>query len=318
MALGRSGLIVNGFVQMASRETGSGAAGTYFHSGKLLALETIVKVMSNPIHDWEHIRPELAMHLRQPICLTVLRNCKSPYETAVTASVSLLCAMLSAPSLRLNLKAEIGALYPLVLLRPLESSNTYPSLSHQALAAVKGLESLCSSPQILVDIFVNFDCSLQSSNLFERTIHVLGRESCPGLKKAADGRDEVALQAILKCIDSLDTWAGPLKPLLGNASETNLVIDETGEDLPGRESSRLHEDVLRKLHLDKAKKSSLKEGVAFFNSDPVRGIEYLVHSDVIEGDPKSIAAFLLDETNALDSEAIGELLGHHSDASIEV
>ena len=101
---------------MASRETGPGAAGTYFHSGKLLALDTVVMVLTNPMHDWEHIRPDLAAHLRQPFCLTILRNCKSPYESAVTASVKLLCAILHSPSLRLNLRAEIGALYPLVLL----------------------------------------------------------------------------------------------------------------------------------------------------------------------------------------------------------
>ena len=305
-------IVFGALCKMASRETGAGAvSGTYYHAGKLLALDTIVKVFKNPMHDWDHIRPELAVHLRQPLCLTILRNCKSPYDAAVNGSVDILCSILNASSLRATLRAEIGALYPLVLLRPLENSETVDgAMSKQAMAALRGLEELCGHPQVLVDIFVNFDCSLQSSNLFERSINILAREAAsPMFQKQAPERAKIAQRSLLKCIDSLDTWAGPLKPLLS--------ID--GEQIGGvHETLSRDEHVLEQLHRDKAKKSSLQEGLVFFNDNPVRGLQFIIDSGVISPDSESIARFLVEQSAGLDPEAIGELLGHHEDRSIEV
>lgn len=302
---------------MASRETGPGAAGTYYHSGKLIALDTVVRVLTNPMHDWDYIRPELAIHLREALCLTILRNCKSPYASAVSSAVKLLCAVMHASSLRANLRAEIGALYPLVLLRPLETPvKHHASHSQQALAAVKGLEKLCSSPQMLVDIFINYDCNLQSSNLFERTINAIGREASNRQNKEVG---MVAKNALLACIQSLDTWAGPLRPWLGNDTDSygSQSSDVLGH-VQSKDSNTIDEDVLRKLYSDKAKKSSLHEGISFFNSDPVKGMQYFEDSGVVESDSKSKALFLLEHARDLDPEAIGELLGHHGEDSIEV
>jgi hypothetical protein len=39
-------------------------------------------------------------------------------------------------------------------------------------AALSALQSLLTDPQLLVDLFVNFDCDLQAANLFERTMQV--------------------------------------------------------------------------------------------------------------------------------------------------
>ena len=45
---------------MAARETGFGAVESYMHQGKLLALDLLVRVLTNPMHDWSHMRPEFA------------------------------------------------------------------------------------------------------------------------------------------------------------------------------------------------------------------------------------------------------------------
>ena len=45
---------------MAARETGFGAVESYMHQGKLLALDLLVRVLTNPMHDWGHMRPEFA------------------------------------------------------------------------------------------------------------------------------------------------------------------------------------------------------------------------------------------------------------------
>ena len=306
-------IIFSAMCNMASRETGAGAAGTYFHSGKLLALDTIVKVFQDPMHDWDHIRPELAVHLRRPLCLAILRNCKSPYEKAVVGSVKILCSMLSASSLRSNLKVEIGALYPLVLLRPVENEEGSGNISakYQAMAALTGLEYICQHPQILVDIFVNFDCSLQASNLFERSVNILCRESMA--KVLAPDRAKLAQACLLKCIESLDTWTGPLKPWLSYENEPSGHEEENTHNEKARD-----QDILVQLHNDKAKKGFLRDGLAYFNDNPVHGVQYMIDSQVIADTPEAVAAFIVEQSTALDPEAIGELLGHHADRSIDI
>lgn len=313
-------IVFSAMCMMASRETGVGAAGTYFHTGKLLALDTIAKVLTNPIHDWDNMRSELAVQLRQPLCLTILRNCKSPYPEAVAASVKVLCCVMSASSLRTNLQAELGALYPLVFLRPLEHGEEKLSVqgSMQAVAALRGLEHVCEHPQVLVDVFVNFDCALQSSNLFERSVKILSKEA----RLNRPERGEIALRALLKCVDSMDTWTGPLKPLLEGDS-TASIVDRGDIELPEMQStlSPAHktsssDEMLRQLHSDKAKKSSLREGMAVFNDNAVKGLAVMIEAGVVKDDPEAIAAFLIDSKDVLDTEAVGELLGHHADRSI--
>ena len=46
-------------VQMAARDTGLGAVEQYMHQGKLLALDLLTRVLSDPNHNWSHARPQV-------------------------------------------------------------------------------------------------------------------------------------------------------------------------------------------------------------------------------------------------------------------
>ena len=43
-------------------------------------------------------------------------------------------------------------------------------LTISSLSVSRMLEKICREPQILVDIFVNYDCDLEAPNLFERMV----------------------------------------------------------------------------------------------------------------------------------------------------
>ena len=75
--------------------------------GKLLALELLVKVLQNPQHAWGCVRDEFARQLRQPLCITLLRNCQATDSAAFQLAIKLLVAVMSKAKLRKVLK--VGA-----------------------------------------------------------------------------------------------------------------------------------------------------------------------------------------------------------------
>ncbi|KAL4515001.1 hypothetical protein Ndes2526B_g03682 [Nannochloris sp. 'desiccata'] len=342
-------IVIHAMCKLAARETGIGAGETYMHVGKLLALDMLVKVLTNPVHDWSQVRREFSHQLRQPLCLALLRNCMSPYNQAVDAAVSILTAIIASPRLREFLKAEVGALYPLLLLRPLEAER--PESPHQVLAALTGLAGVCSSPQVLVDIFVNYDCNLQAANLFERTVKLLakyvqlGTSSGSGSSAAKNSLPAAAvpkarataLKALLAAVKSMDTWAGPLKEeikestpqsataadaeaeaaaVAGSSSFSSPMFPQDQLD-PG--TKHLHHDVLHKIQTDKAIKSNLEVGIEAFNRNPIKGLKTLTELGVLGvNDPSAAALFLREHSDRLDPTAVGELFGHQDDFNIAV
>jgi hypothetical protein len=163
-------LVLVAFCKLASRES-HGAPDSVLNQGKLLALEMVGRVLGNPQHAWNHVGELFCRHLRQPLCLVLLRNCAAADPAAYALAVRLLGSILSLPRLRLGLRAELGAFYPLLLLRPLEQEA--PDLGTLT-AALGTLKALMGDPQLVVDLFINYDCDLQASNLFERTVQVGG------------------------------------------------------------------------------------------------------------------------------------------------
>jgi hypothetical protein len=46
-------------LQMAAREIGFGAVESLLHEGKLLALDLLYRILENPLHVWNNVRPEV-------------------------------------------------------------------------------------------------------------------------------------------------------------------------------------------------------------------------------------------------------------------
>ena len=95
-------------------------------------------------------------------------------------------------------------------------SDCRPDLA-QLTAVLEALQALCREGQIMVDLFVNYDCDLQAANLFERSVKGLSkmlRRSPPSslfaTQQTQKSRD-LALDAVLSILQSLDLWAESLK-----------------------------------------------------------------------------------------------------------
>ena len=96
----------------------------------------------------------------------------------------------------------------------------------QLTAVLDALHALCAQGQVMVDLFVNYDCDLQAANLFERSMKGLSKllkkgppTSVFAAQQSSKTRD-VALDAVLAMLKSLNTWAEPLKVRSGFAGVT--------------------------------------------------------------------------------------------------
>ena len=112
---------------------------------------------------------------------------------------------------RKSYKREISALYAPLALAPLEApaaqSNTLDQIAdpdHQ-LVALRLVRKLASDPQVLVDVFVNYDCDLNGENLYERTLGALAGAMTPG-KGPKQAVRNGALQCVLAMVQSLRVW----------------------------------------------------------------------------------------------------------------
>lgn len=87
----------------------------------------------------------------------------------------------------------------------------------QLTAVLDALQALCAQGQVMVDLFVNYDCDLQAANLFERSMKGLskllrrGPTTAPFSSQQGVRAREVALESVLSILKSLDKWAEPLK-----------------------------------------------------------------------------------------------------------
>ena len=219
--------------RLASREGGAGAGDAALAPSRALAADLLTSLLEGQGHGWDAVRPAFADALRRPLSLVLLRAAASPPGAApASAGAALLAAALRLRPLRAALKAEVGAFYPLLILRPAEAEWwSDAGATAGATAALCAARSVAASPQALIDLFVNFDCDLHSANLVERTLKAASRAAvkavagaAPTIAAAGAGADVLAAAAT-----ALDAWAAPLTAPLAAAEAEDSTIP-AGDD----------------------------------------------------------------------------------------
>ncbi|KAJ7555894.1 hypothetical protein O6H91_05G059700 [Diphasiastrum complanatum] len=308
--------------------------------GKIIALELLKIVLENAGTIFRTSERFLGA-IKQYLCLSLLKNSSSPLMNIFHLSCSIFMSLVSR--FRAGLKAEIGVFFPMIVLRVLENV-TQPNYQ-QKVIVLRFFEKLCVDPQILVDIFVNYDCDVGSPNIFERIVN--------GLLKTAQGVPsgaETTLNAVqdtalkltaMKCLigvlRSMGDWMNcqlritdssfsKISDTEESPSETEnagSVIAVEGEDessdaaeIQSHENG-LETSVAATLEQRRAYKLELQEGIALFNRKPQKGILFLVQANKLAESPEEIAKFLK-VTSGLDKTMIGDYLGENEDQALRV
>ncbi|KAL6856063.1 hypothetical protein ACP4OV_018865 [Aristida adscensionis] len=232
------------------------------------------------------------------------------------------CGIFSVLLLRFreSLKGEIGVFFPLIVLRSLDSSDS--PLSQRA-SVLRMLEKVCKDPQMLADVFVNYDCDLEGPNLFERTVSALSRIAQGS--QNADTSSTASSQAVsvkgssLQCLVSILKSLADWEQLRRDSSKQGSIVESHEEDASRSlaDETKNQEDGRNQFERAKAHKTTMEAAIAEFNRKPAKGIEYLLSNKLIENKAPSVAQFLK-STPSLDKVMIGEYLGQHEEFPLAV
>lgn len=109
--------------------------------------------------------------VKQYLCLSLSRNVVSVVPAIFECALDIFWKILSG--LRNYLKKEIEVFFKEVFLPVLEMKN---SSFQQRQALLNTLLKVCSEPQLLVEIYLNYDCDGEAlDNIYERLVNVLGK-----------------------------------------------------------------------------------------------------------------------------------------------
>mmetsp|Transcript_16189 Transcript_16189/g.23055 ORF Transcript_16189/g.23055 Transcript_16189/m.23055 type:complete len:2231 (+) Transcript_16189:25-6717(+) len=134
---------------------------------KVLSLELILSV-------FEHCGPcfqnsdKFIYALQNYLCVSLLKNCMSNHIDV--AKLSLKIFLVLVYKFKTHLKAEIEIFVSKIFLVVLESEN---SPFEQKKLVLETLRVLCSDPQVLTQIFLNYDCDFDAVNLFKTIVQYL-------------------------------------------------------------------------------------------------------------------------------------------------
>jgi Guanine nucleotide exchange factor in Golgi transport N-terminal len=198
------------------------------------------QVLECPTNPWSVLSPAVWSALRQPLCLVILRSASgraapatviNAADTAFEQAPRLFAAVLTRTPLRHSLKAELGAFFPLLLHQPLDDDATPPAL---LAACLEASMALAADAQLVVDLFLNYDCDLQACNVVERWENGLRRTALspePARNgaggAAAGGVRGAAVACMCTQLRALDGW---LRGLHETRTAREMSIEDRASD----------------------------------------------------------------------------------------
>lgn len=129
--------------------------------------------------------------IRSYLCVSLLSNCTS--HITQVAGLSLQLFVVLVDQFKDHLKNEIEVFVSTIFLRMIDSENC--AYDHK-LKILEVFHAICRDPKFLVEIFINFDCDLESADIFSRMV--------TGFSKIAKVSNSIIYQNICICVFLLD------------------------------------------------------------------------------------------------------------------
>jgi len=265
-------------------------------------------------------------------------------------SAALRCCFLIFSSLRGSLKLQLEQ-YLSKLVTLIGSESNRISYQHKELA-LEQIVLLYKLPGFVTEVYLNFDCGLYTTNLFEDLTKVLSKNAFPvaGLTST----NHLALDALLVILETIERQCQqrisdrvPQPPqfkqvngqektrseslnkisadlsLMNKSSGHQFGVNSNNKEPLSRSNSSAalgkenlvptHESLMAIKH----KKKLLTNGTELFNQKPSRGIEYLQENRLLSKpiDPSEVAKFLRENPH-LCKNMIGEYISNKKNLNV--
>ncbi|EPS63520.1 hypothetical protein M569_11264, partial [Genlisea aurea] len=174
------------------------------------------------------------------------------------------------------------------------------------------MERVSKDPQMLVDLYINYDCDPDAPNIFEKMVIALSRISQGTLSMEPKSSTSqfgslktLSLQVLVNALKSLVIWEK-------SHSERGIkaVEESSTEVLPVKLEELQNTDNSPKKFDDH--ESIIETVISEFNQNSVKGIHCLISSQLVDNSPSSVGQFLLRTPN-LNKGMLGEYLGRNEE-----
>ncbi|KAK4536532.1 hypothetical protein CDCA_CDCA08G2557 [Cyanidium caldarium] len=270
--------------------------------------------------------------IREYLVPSVLQNCMLQANVVLSAALDIFELLLS--TFRAHLKTEVSAVFHTVVFRFLES----PTVSHaQRERVLHSVRQIVDDQQMLMDLFLNYDCDMASPKIFERLVDDLGKLATGALhhgvqRGAAQSIRHAGLECILHLLRSLRDWCEPLArarledlaaadgesaPLSTDGGAVNSGSERAADISFGSEGAAAT-GTDAALVQTLRRKQELSEAVARFNKSPEEGLQWARDHQLLSLDDPAAVARWLRTTAGLDKRQLGEFLGRADDFARQV
>ncbi|TRY63979.1 hypothetical protein TCAL_07154 [Tigriopus californicus] len=271
---------------------------------KILSLELLLSILQNSGHAFQH-NDIFVSAIKSYLCVALSQNGVSNVSEVFELSLALFISLLT--KYRVHLKPQIEIFFKEICLNILEASS---SSFEQKWMVVQGIGNICHDAQIVIDIFVNYDCDLEAANIFERLVDDLSKLAQGKQAYEIGATPNQLMQMRIRCLECL---CFILKCMVEWCKEMyvnpHLTEKENNLETTESEESELASEDPTQLEKVKQRKFVLEYGIKLFSHKPGKGIKYLMDNGIVGKADKDVAIFLHKECNRLDKTAAGEYLG---------
>jgi brefeldin A-resistance guanine nucleotide exchange factor 1 len=241
----------------------------------LALINTIIEVRAKSLQNI----PKLMTVIKDDLCRYLLQSLQTENVSILTMALRVFFNLFS--SLKRHLKFQMELFFNEIL--GLLSNKEIPFEHREVVLEI--IVQLCKDSTFLVDLYINYDCDLQCSNLFERLVEFLYKRAFP-TQGQITGMHLLSLEGLLSIV--------------------NTIADRINSAIPPAEPPV----TVEYLQEQKQLKNTLIAGADIFNQSPEECFQYLQERKILPTplDAVSVAEFLR-RTPFLNKKKIGEYLG---------
>ena len=269
--------------------------------------------------------------IKSILCGSILNNCVASDQNVFKLSFGIFLILVN--SYKENLKREIVVFLDQIFVKFLESGNS--TYTHRLLV-LEVFNRIFKNTRNILELYVNYDCDVDSVNIFEKIVEVLTRiAQGKYLKSEYSMMIQPNQELVLRTL-SLETLIEMLRGLSKFVEDAEKEKDQLEENKnpdasalnkdnneDDKESNNADDGASKLEAYDTIEKSrnakmQLQKAIRKFNFKPKQGIQHLVTYGIIaENNAPDLAKFIYN-CPSISKQKIGEFFGEENPFNIDV